>query len=331
MCNGLIYFIRKWVFTYNFEKDFEKRLENNDFIKSKRQHIVPASYLGSFSNCDSGQSKRLRDRSVFVMKKSDKEIRCSSASSIMIRNDIYTICHSEKGKVYAVEWLLSELERKFSDFIRFFENLNVSQYKSEHQKIKKMCSDFMAVQYLRQPDMLRHIENAQENFYKTYIVNEIRKEMPNVNISDEILSGAVIIDPQKKEEVKLIIFNLIECVSNVLFNKNWKLIISQLDGTEFMTSDNPVVKTYVRGAPPVNHSGLIDPNTIIIFPLSRKVLIRLEYNICTSAPNFSIQNVNAETVNDYNKCIYHSCKNEIIAANEEDLENFKKILNKDGL
>lgn len=128
------------------------------------------------------------------------------------------------------------------------------------------CLWYLAVQYARVPAQLDQAVELQRQMIECVALG-----IPEVR--DELLSGRFRITMRKSarfEVLGLVIKAAFRCLSLM----DWE-VLEAPDGSEFVTSDNPVVG--IGPVPPPQTPGLGMRSTRLIFPLSPTISLRLRH------------------------------------------------------
>jgi hypothetical protein len=238
----------------------------------RNQHYVPQFYLREFATDETyGKGKKSQ---VYICNKKIQscEIDPRNISSIASQSYLYTPKNINGNRDYYMDKRLEKFENLYAPIWR---NL----IKEEKNIDRKKMSYFLASLILRHPNNLKKNEYTREALYDdilkhnppnnkkvAFIINE--KEYPfNIdefnNITEYEKSMFFI------ENIDSFILEFME----IIMKKNWRIVIEK--DKKFITSDNPVC--IVNASTDI--FGLTTKGTIIIFPISPKMLLILDDDI----------------------------------------------------
>ncbi len=246
--------------------------------KPKNQHWVPQFYLRYFSTPETIEKKYPQ---VWIISKleEDGDEKLTSVKKVCGKNYIYT----PKTKNGDRNW---HLENKFGSteftISLLWDRLANNFADLSDKTIRKGVSLFIALTYLRNPEIRRQIEeryNQLVNFYKSIPADE--SGIPLID-TIRVKGVAYKFDTGDWHEYKsrdknghdqsftqLIQSEAVK-IAEILMQKRWSIIFSETDA--FVTSDKPVILVH----PSIKNFGFDTKGVVVSFPLSPKRLIVMD-------------------------------------------------------
>jgi len=243
-------------------------------MKKNKQHIIPRCYLQNFTG---------NNDSVCVLDLANKKIFETKPDKILKENHFYTIKFPERGGSFIVENTLETIESKYTSI---FKN-KINKKKPIEIEERALISVFAGVMLLRTKAFRKNIHTFfKEIEEKIKILEQIPEEKKKIiaSLSPKPSPELVI----TKEELKIIsedissfhssaIIKMLTEVSNIIYEMQWKFLISEEKDNFFITSDNPCVLINVNsiknyGLKSIASSpGLLQDEVELSLPLSSQV------------------------------------------------------------
>lgn len=226
--------------------------------KAKKQHYVPQFLLKKFA------VKRKRSPQVWVMDKANETVFLSSPRDIAHENKFYECEFGEDHKL-RLEEDMQKIDDKGSSVIN---QILASKSLQLSDKQKTTLSYFVAFQVTRTISPQKNIQAMRE-----YIVSNLG---PNIHLgSDPKVASAYGEKDDKQTALGSMISNTPD-IAKALQTRSWFLCESPKN-SNFIISDNPVVKDNSFDQSPYGNLGILSPGIEMYLPLSPRYCL---YIIC---------------------------------------------------
>lgn len=295
----------------------------------RNQHFVPQSYLRRFTI--KGEQSLLWS----FDKKVKGYLRNPSSVNRVCCEDYYYYQIDEQGGVNHIllEDAISDIERIGNDGIN--DLINMSSMPYAYLPIEKISniSFYIALMQTRGPAF----RDAVNNLYGDMAVRALEATFENKVLPEaptalkELIDEMGLLNVVKPSILTTVsLMHMIESakqISHSILKKQWTLLIA-CNGSEFITSDNPVIfysEKHERDVGPAHH------NAITLFPLSPKLCLRIEGR---SGPEIEIKITKCKQVEQIgiNKLIYNGAMSNVFLSSKQDwLEVYSKEDNSAGL
>jgi hypothetical protein len=237
--------------------------------------------------------------------------------------DINLYGFTNRGKEFDTQTVESELAKIDSDGAKSIHKLEKGLLLNEYER-RNLCK-FVSIMWRRTMKHKKHAENMvaemMQGFFEEHddawlrqrIQERVKSSAEMERIFNEQKAELEKIREQYMQQVPDFIFpnNTLRnsMFENVLYAMDWAYFKSTPD-TEFLTCDDPVA--FNKG------SGLKDRNAVIIFPLSRKLLLQAMWitdyrNDFHQLKDIDIRTLNRYTVCNAHKQVYSSKKSSLMA------------------
>ena len=237
--------------------------------KHKKQHYLPKFYLKGFSK--EIKFKGNRQNVLWYYDKTSKTIGCKSVENLACESYYYSYKINNNQYDLSFEKLLSKNENEAAEILKKIENdikiiiknfNKTGKFKFQYRVLsdddKKIVSKFIFYMLKRVPVFMDKLERDWRIEYEKLLI----KKNHNFD-NDEFQKWKMYF---LKEIGVGDDYNFV----NVFLKKNYELLYNNSDISSFITVDNPFMVEN-----PVGNPGFAYPETNIIFPLSKKLLLRL--------------------------------------------------------
>lgn len=241
--------------------------------RTKRQHVVPRFYLRHFTqpdgelwthDCVTGTARR------------------STPEKTAYETNIYSPTGEDGARIDLIEDTLATIESQAASIYP-----ELLALKPLDAVAKLDFAAFLATMFARSPAQLRQFAQTmgqmalwggRHEMERDFREKEARGEVSAVDRAiQEILHDNEMFTMDVDRRAGLLAFQQAEGLMNLMSQMNWSYEIS--DNQQLVTSDNPVF--WVKGGgspePPGYGFGLGNPYTVIPFPLSPGVILRLDW------------------------------------------------------
>lgn len=243
--------------------------------KPKRHHYVPRSYLKKFA---SGTNKD----NIIVIDKTKKETFETNIKNIASENKFYTV-ESEEDPLYWEYFYSSNIESEIPKLLGDVISLtNVSNHLSvvltkdiKYELAKLMCSQLTRTRKAR--DYFYEIGSREKNklfdnilkLHPIALDQEKLDLLQNFKFDEEFFKSIALPAMNDPDRIERFIEVLMDKIWVIYKNKNHRVF-------PFATSDHPVIMyDTLSGSIDMSDNGLAKQSTIILYPLSRDVLVAL--------------------------------------------------------
>ncbi len=255
---------------------------------SQKQHYIPRSYLKNFAALENG--------SYYVYVEHNKEkIHKTNINNICAEKNLYTIDSIDSDKKNFIEEFYSKnIDSLFPEITQLVTNDKILNINAVHRK--KIIAAILSL-YFRTPKFLDYLESNQKRIItlaKNYILGKTENHIIDFE-GKKIDSRSLDIDALENSllsENKLILLQQHLEILNDFVNYKYMDGISInkiVDGSEFITSDNPVIISRIDGV----ISNLFDPENMIHIPIDNKYLLSIHPKNDTKLVN-QLMRINGE-------------------------------------
>lgn len=254
---------------------------------TRNQHFVFRGYLRGFSKYKPGKEQKAQ---VYVSDLVERRGYSTNVRNVAALRDFNRI-DTDTGNPNVLEDWLGEFEgeatssiRRVAEMQRFegedFNNvMNVmALLATNHPEMRANMTSFIDNLHRKLANVMFANKERYESVTRQMREADPDREYPTVDygtMRDFIKRGAYDIVPSQNLLVDLGLKGM-DAVLPRLGQRSWSIVVAEKDAGYFVTSDNPLVLLRTDGQHmPVGH-GLLD--TMVIFPLTRKVLLRGEFD-----------------------------------------------------
>ncbi len=286
---------------------------------SRRHHFVSEFYLNGFTEI----LKKNKVLNVFDLE--EKKYFKTSPDNVAVIRDFNKLS-VENTEPDILEKIISELESKVAEVIK---NINLTHTLPKGEDLE-ILYNFIALFTCRNPiqreiinkyisdvsnKMLDNIYRSKENWEAFH--DEMRKKGhdvdPNANYDD--LKAIVKSGKSKWKASNNLMFKLdmtsMNAVIHTLHYRKWKLISNDSKLTPFISSDNPVSLYWTHNFKTQYPPGFAMPNTELIFPLSKSLVLSGTFNdnpLIINANQMQVAIINSNIISSANRFIFSSKK-----------------------
>jgi hypothetical protein len=244
--------------------------------RTKNQHFVPRFYLRNFTD-DSGK--------LWTHDSIQDSLRHSTPENTAFEANIYTPEIQNGERLDEIEERLSKIESVAAELMT-----DLVSFRRLEPPQKEAFAAFLATMYARSPAQLRQYAAFQAQtldwMARTGLERELTKEKVAAEQLEEddtmlaLLERNDLYEIDVDRRVGLKAFDISETLSRLMTRMTWTFEISE--GQEIITSDNCVFWVDGGGSVPLNQTygfGLANRRAVIPFPLTPKVVLRLDWDL----------------------------------------------------